>query len=156
VRIPFDLDPRIEAWLCFFGVSIEDSLNEAGSAMISEGSLYYHLASAAVECGVTPPDLSKTTSAEYEGINPKFVAFPDLSILQNHRDVPQPESLESLSSKAKKSRNDERSEKVRDLLAISHARLRESGSKVVELIPFNVTEETESVSGGNSPEQEQS
>jgi hypothetical protein len=102
-----------------------------------------------MESGTTLPDLNTFSAAEYEGFDPKFVAFPDFSRIVDYLSSPQPESLASPSSIVRKLRKDERSGKGYELLATSRTKFHQSGSKVDELIHFNVAQETESVSGSH-------
>jgi serine/threonine protein kinase len=135
VRIPFDVDPRIAAWLNFFDMSIDDALNEAGAAALTDGALYYHLAASAMEHGVTPPDLTTPTADQDAGIDPKYVAFPDLSRILDHVE-PAPERPESRPLSSRSTSAKQRSEKVQELLSITRARLRESGNTLLHLDPF--------------------
>jgi hypothetical protein len=143
VRIPFDLDARIEAWLNFFGTPIDDTLNEAGSAVLSDESLYYHLAAAAVELGVSPLELRTLTANGEEEIDPRFVAFPDLTATNDNASASMVRKEMSRSSKSKRTRSEQKSEKLRDLLAISRKRLAESGANVIQLAPCNMIQESE-------------
>jgi serine/threonine protein kinase len=135
VRIPFDLDPRIVTWLNFFGVSVEDSVEMAGHGTLLDGALYYHLAASAVSLGVAPPSPQELIPKNDQEVDPKYVAFPDLSFLCPDQPIGATVKKRSVASKSKSAQSEKRS-KVADLLAIGRRRFADAGVKVLQLALF--------------------
>jgi serine/threonine protein kinase len=120
IHVPVELDPKVHAWLEFLGADCDDALDDAAAIAIREGSLFFHLAAAAVEKGLAPPGLGEAEKVEEEGMDLQFVSFPmELKALSQA-------DAKRGTRKARK-RDEVKSKQLKKLLAITRTRMDEAG-----------------------------
>jgi serine/threonine protein kinase len=120
IHVPFELDPSVRAWLQFLGADCDDALDDAGALVIDEGTLFFHVAAAAVEKGLTPPEIAETAEVEDEGMDVEFVSFP--------KELRAVSGEEGKRGRVKVRRKDDaKSRQLKKLLAITRSRMDEAG-----------------------------
>jgi serine/threonine protein kinase len=130
VRVPYDLDPDVKAWLDYLGFDIQDAMADCRAMILNDGTLSYHLSATAAELGKVPVEECDKVSEE-QRIDPNFVLYPKWPIQMPEDEVLERPNLESASESRLKKR-----QKLRKLLEISTSRLEQSGSPVIHVDAF--------------------